>query len=182
MAVQETEQKIKSGRQICPCHLILNPLHQIWCRSRAAPLARGYYGQAPENCSCFLPLSSLNQILNAFFQKLEPTVWLVKLEQNRGQVRNTFLMSQKSLLLFLPTPSQSCAQHWPNTQLHCYRGEYCSSFSHSKVTRCKASLPQKSTTVWTHNNIQNQEQNILSLSFPVCCIQHFSNFPTLELR
>lgn len=128
MAVQETEQKPTSGRQIfCPCHHIFNPLHQMWLFSRAAApwaLARGYNGQAPENCSCFLPLSSLNWPLKVFFQKLEPTVWLVKLRQIRGQGRNTLRISQKRLLLFLPDFTYLLLLHpkaVPNTeQTHSY--------------------------------------------------------------
>lgn len=107
--MQEIEQKqIWGGKS--SALVTINSTLCVRCDIRAefstaaAPLvlARGYNGQAPENCSCFLPLSLLNWLLNAFFQKLEFTLWLVKLKQIRGQVRNTLHISQKRLSLFFP--------------------------------------------------------------------------------
>lgn len=116
---------------------------------------------------------SLNWLLNAFFQKLEPTVWLVKLKQIRGS-------SQKHAPYFskTPFPDFTCLflfhpKAVPNTaQTHSSTAAYF--IFPIKVTYCEASLPQRSTTVWTHDNIQNQELNVLSLSLPICSIQHIS--------
>lgn len=174
--------QILGGKSSVP--VAIYSTHQMWCFSRAAApsaLARGYNGQAPENCSCFLPLSSLNWPLNAFFPEAGAHSVTGQAETDQGsRQKHTPYFSKtpftvpSRFYLFVPTPSQSCAQHWTNTQLHCYRGKYCISFSHIKVTSWEASLPLKSTTLWTPDNIQNQELNTSSLSLPVCCIQHFS--------
>lgn len=93
--------KKNSGRQIfCPCHHIFNPLHQMWCMSRVLSLSE-------LTSKCLFPEAGAHSVTGQ-----AKTDQGVKSETHSIFLQNTFSW----FYLFVPIPSQSCAQHCPNTQ------------------------------------------------------------------
>lgn len=143
--------KTTSGKQIWPSHIQTSALEMTdeqtsFLFSTAAPpfaLARGYAEQWTGTCQLelFSPPFLAELTLKSIFFRSQTPQWL-KLQQIRGQVRNTLHICSKILIIpslfysFVPALSKSYAQYWAKVQLRCSTCKYCTSFGHIKVTWC----------------------------------------------